>query len=220
MTTTNAPVQKLDYARPDVYPRLKQLTGRLAIVFAISAGLSVITVFLIAFGMVSPPGELEAVFGLLSNANGLVGIVLIVGFMMWCFRAGKSAEVLTRTKLNHSPSSAVWWWFVPVANLFKPFAALREIAQPADADLSAFEKAKRLVGPVQGLFVGYVLLAIAGVVAMFNLLLSLPMDQLDQVDHAVLPNLLLIGANLSWAGCCVMLILFTRQTTDAHELLT
>ena len=53
----------------------------------------------------------------------LVNIVLIC---MWTYRASANAHSL-RKGLETSPPWAVGWYFIPFANLWKPFAAMKDI---------------------------------------------------------------------------------------------
>lgn len=53
----------------------------------------------------------------------LINIVLIC---MWTYRAAANAHSL-RKGLETSPPWAVGWYFIPFANLWKPFAAMKEI---------------------------------------------------------------------------------------------
>jgi hypothetical protein len=53
----------------------------------------------------------------------LSGLLILV----WIYRANANARALGATGLQFTPAWAVGWFFVPVANLVKPFDAVKEI---------------------------------------------------------------------------------------------
>ncbi|MFZ7240006.1 DUF4328 domain-containing protein, partial [Avibacterium avium] len=58
-----------------------------------------------------------------------VGTIFIFGFfyLIWLSRANFNLFLLGDKKLKYSPDSAIWWWFVPVANFWVPFLVFKEI---------------------------------------------------------------------------------------------
>ena len=57
-------------------------------------------------------------------------VVFVVTGIVWCVwqhRAQRNAIELAYGKLEFTPGWAVGWWFVPIANLFKPFQTVREL---------------------------------------------------------------------------------------------
>lgn len=70
--------------------------------------------------------------GLAGAAQFIVG--LVAGFMAlrWTYRANVNAHAMSRG-IETSPSWSLWWWFIPVASLFKPFAVMSEIWRSAEA---------------------------------------------------------------------------------------
>lgn len=60
------------------------------------------------------------------------GLLLLTGilWMVWQHRAHANLTALHRAA-RYRPG-AVWWWIVPVASLFMPFLAIRELAQAGD----------------------------------------------------------------------------------------
>jgi hypothetical protein len=57
----------------------------------------------------------------------VVHLVTIVVFAMFLVRANKNARALSDMPLEVTPSWMVWWFFIPFANLFKPYGAVREV---------------------------------------------------------------------------------------------
>ena len=48
-------------------------------------------------------------------------------FLMWMHRSHRNLRAIGAVNLKYSPKSAVFWWFVPIMNLFKPKQVVDEI---------------------------------------------------------------------------------------------
>lgn len=63
--------------------------------------------------------------------DGIVRIVLEIAagiiFLVWVYRSDALARALGSTEMAHSPGWSVGWFFVPFANLVKPYYVLKEI---------------------------------------------------------------------------------------------
>jgi hypothetical protein len=64
---------------------------------------------------------------------GLLSVLFLVGLLAsfvlvgrWIYRASANAHALS-DEMTISPGWAVGWYFIPIANLFKPYQAMREI---------------------------------------------------------------------------------------------
>lgn len=68
--------------------------------------------------------------------HSLVFVISMVLVGMWIYRAHANLHESGRGALTVSPGWAVGWFFIPIANLFKPFQAMRELwnASMGDAD--------------------------------------------------------------------------------------
>lgn len=60
-------------------------------------------------------------------AFAVVFVATIVLVAMWIYRAHANVQAAGAEPLANSPGWAVGWFFVPIANLFKPFQAMREL---------------------------------------------------------------------------------------------
>lgn len=65
--------------------------------------------------------------GLVALAQFPIYIATVVFFLMWLYRAHSNLFALMPTNLQFSSGWAVGWWFIPFANLVKPFQAVREV---------------------------------------------------------------------------------------------
>lgn len=74
---------------------------------------------------------------------GLLAVVIFVGtivsFCMLVHRAATNLRAVGRTGLQFTPGWAVGWFFVPFANLVKPFHAMKEIVLASDPDTQKSE---------------------------------------------------------------------------------
>ena len=57
----------------------------------------------------------------------LLTLVTIVFFAMWIYRAAANIVAAGTVGFDYTPGWAVGWFFIPIANLFKPYAAMRQI---------------------------------------------------------------------------------------------
>ena len=93
----------------------------------------------IAFGEVlkQPVPEnlgLIAMVGLVGLATSAVGIGGYVFFLMWLYQASKNLRSFGQHSLEYTPGWCVGWWFIPIASLWKPFGAMREIWRASDPE--------------------------------------------------------------------------------------
>ena len=85
--------------------------------------------------------EEGGIIALTAIAVGLLGILevplrIVTGivFLVWVYRAYNNLSALKARNLQFSPGWAVGWWFIPFANLVKPFQVVREIFNESDPD--------------------------------------------------------------------------------------
>ena len=64
---------------------------------------------------------------LIGLPKALFDIATIVTFLIWINRANKNARALGAKNMQFSPGWCVGWWFIPFAQLWKPYQAVREI---------------------------------------------------------------------------------------------
>lgn len=74
--------------------------------------------------------------GLLSILELLARLATIVVFLIWLYRVYSNLSPLKARDLEFTPGWAVGWWFIPFANLIKPYQAVAEAWRESDADYS------------------------------------------------------------------------------------
>ena len=56
-----------------------------------------------------------------------ISVVTMVAWLVWQHRAQRNLSRLGVRQLRFTPGWSVGWWFVPIANLWKPFQSVREL---------------------------------------------------------------------------------------------
>jgi len=74
------------------------------------------------------------VLGLLGLVTSGVSIATWVLFLVWTNLAAKNVRAFGQQGLEYTPGWCVGWWFIPIASLWKPFSAMREIWKASDPD--------------------------------------------------------------------------------------
>lgn len=68
-----------------------------------------------------------ALYAAVGFTDVLLLLVTIIFFSMWIYRAAANVVAAGTAGFDYTPGWAVGWFFVPIANLFKPYAAMRQI---------------------------------------------------------------------------------------------
>ncbi len=69
--------------------------------------------------------------------------VAVIAFCVWIHRANRVARSFGTAYMEFTPAWSVGWWFVPFANLIKPFQATNEIwkaSDPAALDATSWQQ--------------------------------------------------------------------------------
>ena len=88
--------------------------------------------------------ELAVAAGEASDARqGIVGIIQVLIFVVsgililkWIHRANYNARQLGATDMAFTPGWSIGWYFIPIANLWKPYQAMKEIWKASSDPLS------------------------------------------------------------------------------------
>lgn len=103
----------------------------------------------------------------------IVGVVLhlvtIVVFAMFLVRTNKNARALSGEPLEVTPAWMVWWFCIPFANLFKPYAAVREV----------WERSKGAAPPLLGLW--WAAWILSGILSQIAIRMADPNDSIPEL---------------------------------------
>ena len=75
---------------------------------------------------------LEAAGLALGAVSGLAGFANFVLSLLFVYRANKNLPSLGGTQLEFTPKWAVIWWFIPIANMWKPYYMVQELMKASD----------------------------------------------------------------------------------------
>lgn len=162
----------------------------------------------------TPPPGMEAI-ELLDVSTGLILVIIwmISGFLAlkWIYRVSMNAHVLAK-ELSVSPPWAVGWFFVPVANLFKPFTAVSEAWRVSTNPTSWQEDpTPSFINTWWGFWVAAWLTERAGGRWEMNA------ENIEMLRLAIFTQA--IGAILSLVACVLFVRLVERLSTTQHETL-
>lgn len=73
-----------------------------------------------------PFAGLVVFFALPAMVVGLGSVILV---LQWIYRANYNARALGATRMEFTPGWAVGWYFIPIANFWKPYQAMKEICR-------------------------------------------------------------------------------------------
>ena len=71
-----------------------------------------------------PSDEMIAIVGL---TQFIFLVIVGITFLRWIYRINKNLRTLSGEQMKFTPGWAVGWYLIPIANLFKPYQAMKEI---------------------------------------------------------------------------------------------
>jgi hypothetical protein len=69
----------------------------------------------------------DAVTGIVGLAQFTLSIITGITFLRWIYRSNKNLRALSGESMTFTPGWSVGWYFLPMANLWKPYQAMKEI---------------------------------------------------------------------------------------------
>ena len=156
-------------------------------------------------------------------AQGLIALVLlpayifsVVVFLMWLFRVYKNLTPLKADSVEFSAGWAVGWWFVPLANLIKPFQAVRDAWLESDPDV---EVEVGFLTSVKGGAPGFMSLWWAcWIIA--NILSNISSRLMDstQSDTIATSGYFFVAEGIFWIAAASLAIKVIREITMRQEM--
>lgn len=152
-----APEAGGDLERPGGEPAFSEPRTAVLTMLVLSAGASLMTAGTLSF-QIFAVGQYRSVQGtpdaddvwlleisdLVNTAGGLIQfsvlVATVVAWGLWVHRAALNLRAFEPDgQFEFSPAAQVWWYFVPLANLFQPFRATREILNRSAAAVNEFD---------------------------------------------------------------------------------
>jgi len=70
---------------------------------------------------------IEYFFAIYATLFILIAVVSYIFAAIWIYRVNYNVRCLGATRLVFTPGNSVLWYFIPIANLWKPYQAMKEI---------------------------------------------------------------------------------------------
>jgi hypothetical protein len=149
------------------------------------------------------------------NTVGVVGSVLVltcgVAWLVWQHRGQRNLSRLGVRHLVFTPGWAVGWWFVPIANLWKPFQSVRELWRTSRREVDdAFWAGERT-----WILIGWwwAMLLVSNVVYRISYLLRKTPD----LDQYIASDRVRLVREVCWMVTGVLAVAIVRRITGRQE---
>ena len=166
-------------------------------------------------GTYSNEKEVEEAAEANDNRQALVGGVAFIAyitsgilFLVWIHRANYNARKLGAQDLQFTPGWCVGWFFVPFANLWKPYQAMKEIVK---ASTNPAEWRSQSDDPLVGGW--WALFIISAIVSHFSLRLALDAQEINDFIFANKVDMIAIAVDIPKMIVVLMLVgkVYSRQ---------
>lgn len=138
-----------------------------------------------------------AVIGL---TQAILGITLGITFLSWIYRINKNLNALAWDDMTYTPGWSIGWYFIPIANLFKPYQAMKEIWEVAHRGESSGQP---LLGWWWGLWI------VSSIVA--NAAIRLAFSDSPEISESMTPTIVyMISDGVDIPLSIVSLLMVTR----------
>lgn len=158
----------------------------------------------------------ELVLGLIALVFLPIFIFTVVTFLMWLYRTHTNLPALRSDSTEFTPGWAVGWWFIPFANLVKPYQAVRNVWSESDPEVSAEDK--NFLSSVQAGAPGFIMVW-WGVWILGNIVSNIS----NRIDIFAKPELQSIAATIGsiesavWIAGSVLAIMVVSSITERQE---
>jgi Domain of unknown function (DUF4328) len=150
-----------------------------------------------------------------SALAALVGVGCVVSFLLWFHRSYRNLPALRAEGLEHSPGIAVGWWFVPVANCWKPFRVAVEIWKASDPAADTNDLASRAMIPTPALLAVWWMAWLTALV--LDNLVGAP-DRIQYLGLQITPPMVVTaGFDILAAALAMAVILEVDRRQDARH---
>lgn len=151
-----------------------------------------------------------------ATANLPVYLITAIFFLIWLNKANKNLTPLGADYLEFTSGWAVGWWFIPFANLVKPFQVVKEVWRESDPEVA---ESSGFLSNVAGGAPGYIALWwglwIASNVAN-NIAAST--SQATSSESVQLSGAVFVASGSLGVAAAVLAIMVVRDITQRQEL--
>lgn len=71
----------------------------------------------------------DSIYQFIGQVQGFASLPLSILFAVWLYRMNANLRQLSSKPMEFTPGWMIGWYFIPFANLFKPFQGMRELWQ-------------------------------------------------------------------------------------------
>jgi hypothetical protein len=147
------------------------------------------------------------------NLINILALPTIVLFLVWQHRAQSNLRALGSANTRYSPAWAVGWWFIPFANIVKPYGAMRELYKASDPAAGAVDWDSRPTPKKLWLWwTAWLGATVLGAVA--TVVTSASGNRFPTVNQLVVRHRLEIGADVIRIVAAVLAIMVIRAITS------
>ena len=148
----------------------------------------------------------DARVGAVAVSVTIAFVATVIAWCMWQHRAHKNLHAAGRRGLRFTPGWGVGWWFVPFANLGKPFQAVRELHKGSDPDSHDDTWDVRKTWPVLSLWWSVWIVSL-----MIDWVFVRTLDENFTLDAAITSDRVSIGADLASIVAAALAIIVVRS---------
>lgn len=153
-------------------------------------------------GSLDQMGNTETIAGLITIALFLVNVGCAILFLMWFRRAYYNLG--KRTKLEYTDGWAVGWWFIPIANLFKPVELMNTMCRRTRKAIRRFGSHPSTPSPDAFIGLWWAAWVISNIGARVSSRLDL--DTLEDIKFSYLLETCIAGLSIVAAILCIQVI--------------
>jgi hypothetical protein len=163
-------------------------------------------------------GDSMSVWNLVSGLIALllmpVFIYTVVTFLMWLYRIFSNLPSLRSDQMEFTPGWAVGWWFIPLANLIKPYQAVRTAWAESDPDIEVHNEFLTTIqsGAPSFMMLWWALWIIGNVVSN----VSSRLDSLAEPGEQAILGYVLILESVIWIVASALAIKVILSITGRH----
>lgn len=214
-TELKDPVRLAKPARLSVF-----LSVALSVVGLVSTGMELQFVNNVEAGAYATDAALFSAADANDMRQMVVGIAQIVVFVLaavfvgrWIYFSNRNVRLLGATGLKNTPGWAVGWYFVPIANLWKPYQAMKEIWQASANPLEWFGQERTPLLPLWWLF-----WLVSNVIGQVSFRMAREAETIADFQRMSYVTFVSEGVNLALCGVFILLLnQIVRLQLDAMQ---
>jgi hypothetical protein len=133
-----------------------------------------------------------------------VGLFILTGivFLVWIYRANGNARKLGAEGMTFTPGWSIGWYFIPIANLWKPFQSMKEIWKASK--YSSQDWQNQASDPILGWWWTFWILS--NVIGRVAFRMSTRAEELDELYYASIVTFISDGVQIPLYAIAIVLV--------------